>query len=30
MKKDFLSIHDLTRYEFFELMDQTRKIKDDP
>jgi ornithine carbamoyltransferase len=30
MKKDFLSIHDLSRYEFFELMDQTQKIKDDP
>ena len=30
MKKDFISIHDLTRYEFFELMDQTKKIKDDP
>jgi ornithine carbamoyltransferase len=30
MKKDFISIHDLTRYEFFELMDQTQKIKDDP
>ncbi len=30
MKKDFLSIHDLTRYEFFELMDETKKIKDDP
>ncbi len=30
MKKDFISIHDLTRYEFFELMDQTKKIKNDP
>jgi len=30
MKKDFISVHDLTRYEFFELMDATRKIKDDP
>ena len=30
MKKDFISIHDLTRYEFFELMDRTQKIKDDP
>jgi ornithine carbamoyltransferase len=30
MKKDFLSIHDLSRYEFFELMDATQKIKDDP
>jgi len=30
MKKDFISIHDLTRYEFFELMDKTQKIKDDP
>lgn len=30
MKKDFISIHELTRYEFFELMDQTQKIKDDP
>jgi len=30
MKKDFITIHDLTRYEFFELMDQTQKIKDDP
>lgn len=30
MKKDFITIHDLTRYEFFELMDKTQKIKDDP
>jgi len=30
MKKDFISIHDLTRYEFFELMDQTKKIKNAP
>ncbi|MCX6566598.1 MAG: ornithine carbamoyltransferase [Candidatus Aminicenantes bacterium] len=30
MKKDFISVHDLTRYEFFELMDATQKIKDDP
>jgi len=30
LKKDFISIHDLTRYEFFELMDQTKKIKNDP
>ena len=30
MKKDFISIHDLTRYEFLELMDLTQKIKDNP
>ena len=30
MKKDFISIHDISRYEFFELMDMTQKIKDDP
>jgi ornithine carbamoyltransferase len=30
MKKDFISIHDITRYEFYELMDMTQKIKDKP
>jgi len=30
MKKDFISIHDLTRYEFSELMDKIQKIKDKP
>jgi ornithine carbamoyltransferase len=30
MNKDFITIHDLTRYEFHELMDLTRDIKADP
>ena len=30
MQKDFLSIHDLTQYEFHELLDLTREIKDNP
>ena len=30
MQKDFLSIHDLTQYEFHELLDLTREIKDHP
>ena len=30
MKKDFISIHDLSRYEFNEIMDLTEKIKRSP
>jgi ornithine carbamoyltransferase len=30
MKKDFLSVHDISRYEFYELLDLARKIKEDP
>jgi ornithine carbamoyltransferase len=30
MKKDFISIHDLSRYEFNEIMDLTEKIKGSP
>jgi ornithine carbamoyltransferase len=30
MHKDFISIHDLSRYEFFELMDMTVRIKKNP
>jgi ornithine carbamoyltransferase len=30
MNKDFITIHDLSRYEFHELMDLTKDIKDDP
>jgi ornithine carbamoyltransferase len=30
MHKDFLSIHDITTYEFHELMDLTQDIKDHP
>ncbi len=30
MQKDFLSIHDLSQYEFHELLDLTRDIKDNP
>ena len=30
MKKDFLSIHDLTPYEFHELLDLTEEIKAHP
>jgi ornithine carbamoyltransferase len=30
MKKDFISIHDLSRYEFGEIMDLTEKIKRAP
>jgi ornithine carbamoyltransferase len=29
MKKDFLSVHDITRYEFHELLDLTHAIKKD-
>jgi len=30
MQKDFLSIHDITPYEFHELLDLTQDIKEDP
>ncbi len=30
MKKDFISIHDLSLYEFHEILDLTAKMKDDP
>jgi len=30
MQKDFISIHDLTLYEFNELLDLTQEIKEDP
>jgi len=30
MNKDFISIHDLSRYEFAELLDLGRKVKADP
>ncbi len=30
MKKDFISIHDLTLYEFHEIMDLAREIKEHP
>jgi ornithine carbamoyltransferase len=30
MKKDFLSVHDLTLYEFHEIMDMTTEIKEHP
>ena len=30
MKKDFISIHDLTLYEFHEIMDMTAEIKEHP
>ncbi|MEW5900738.1 MAG: ornithine carbamoyltransferase, partial [Acidobacteriota bacterium] len=30
MKKDFISIHDLTLYEFHEIMDLTEKMKKNP
>lgn len=30
MKKDFISIHDLTLYEFNQIMDLTREIKEHP
>jgi ornithine carbamoyltransferase len=30
MKKDFISIHDLSLYEFHEILDLTIKIKEDP
>jgi ornithine carbamoyltransferase len=30
VNKDFISIHDLSRYEFFELLDLARKVKDRP
>jgi len=30
MNKDFISIHDLSRYEFHELLDLTKAIKDNP
>jgi ornithine carbamoyltransferase len=30
MKKDFISVHDLSLYEFHEILDLTRKMKEDP
>jgi len=30
MNKDFISIHDISRYEFFELLDVARKVKAEP
>jgi ornithine carbamoyltransferase len=30
MNKDFITIHDLSRYEFHELLDLAKDIKDDP
>jgi ornithine carbamoyltransferase len=30
MKKDFISVHDLSLYEFHEIMDLTTKMKEDP
>ena len=30
MQKDFISIHDLTLYEFHELLDSTQEIKEEP
>jgi ornithine carbamoyltransferase len=30
MKKDFISIHDLTNYEFHEIMDLTKRMKKNP
>jgi ornithine carbamoyltransferase len=30
MKKDFISIHDLSLYEFHEILDLTEKMKEDP
>ncbi|MDD8030523.1 MAG: ornithine carbamoyltransferase [Acidobacteriota bacterium] len=30
MKKDFISIHDLTTYEFHEIMDLTKRMKKNP
>jgi ornithine carbamoyltransferase len=30
MRKDFISVHDMTRYEFQELLDLTRDIKEAP
>ena len=30
MKKDFISIHDISLYEFHEILDKAVKIKADP
>jgi len=30
MRKDFITIHDLSRYEFNEILDMTEKMKKNP